>query len=237
MRQSLQAGFLLHYQNYQESSLLIDVFTQREGRLSLIAKGVKQQKSPYLGLLRPFVPLNMTYSGSRNLKILTHVETGTAEFILPGINTYCGFYLNELIRYFIPVGEPYQDVFLNYLSCLQQLKTQHNIEAALRTFEIRLMHALGYGLGLEFDFATDRAIEADLIYRYDIEQGATIDSEGNIHGSTLIAMQQENYINQRQLNEAKWLMRQVIDFHLQGKTLKSRLVIAKLMQKELCNSN
>ena len=232
MVQSLQAGFLLHYQNYLESSLLIDVFTQMEGRHSLIARGVKQQKSPYLGLLRPFVPLNITYSGSRSLKILTHVETGNTEFILPGINTYCGFYLNELIRHFIPVNEPYPDVFLNYLTCLQQLKANHNIEAALRTFEIQLIQALGYGLGLEFDFTTGRAIEEGLTYRYEIESGATVDSEGKIHGSTLIAMQQLNYIDQRQLNEAKWLMRQVIDFHLQGKVLKSRILISKLMQKE-----
>ncbi|NOR81010.1 MAG: DNA repair protein RecO, partial [Methyloprofundus sp.] len=42
MPQSLQAGFLLHSQNYLESSLLVDVFTQTEGRISLIAKGVKR---------------------------------------------------------------------------------------------------------------------------------------------------------------------------------------------------
>jgi len=237
MAQSLQSGFLLHYQNYQESSLLVDVFTQMEGRYSLIAKGVKQQKSPYLGLLRPFIPLNITYSGNSNLKTLTHVETGNAEFILPGLNTYCGFYLNELIRYFIPVGEPYPNVFLSYLTCLQQLKTNLNIEASLRTFEVQLMHALGYGLELEFDFATDKAIKANLTYRYEIEQGATADREGKIHGSTLIAMQQASYITQRQLNEAKWLMRQVIDFYLQGKALKSRILISKLMQKKICNSN
>lgn len=237
MSRVLQAGFLLHYQSYQESSLIVDVFTQREGRQSIIAKGVKRQKSPYLGLLRPFIPLNITYSGRGSLKTLTHVEAGNAEFILPGINTYCGFYLNELIRYFVPAGEPYPDTFLNYLSCLEQLKSNHNIEAGLRTFEVQLVLALGYGLELEFDFVTHRAIEAGLIYRYDIERGATVDSEGKIHGSTLIAMQQSHYVDQGQLNEAKWLMRQVIDFYLQGKALKSRTLISKLMQKESCNSN
>ena len=237
MPQSLQAGFLLHSQNYLESSLLVDVFTQTEGRVSLIAKGIKRQKSPYLGLLRPFVPLNITYSGNGNLKTLTHVEIGTAEFILPGTNTYCGFYLNELLKYFIPVGEPYPDAFLIYLTCLQQLKTSHNVEAALRIFEIQLIKILGYALVLDFDFASSKPIEAELIYRYDIEQGATVDSKGKIHGSTLIAMQQSSYTEQRQLNEAKWLMRQVIDFYLQGKTLHSRTLISKLLLKESCKSS
>ncbi len=236
MRQSLQACFLLHYKDYQESSLLIDVFTQNEGRLSLLAKGIKRQKSPYLGLLRPFVPLNITYVGSGNLKILSHVETGDAELILPGINTYCGFYLNELLINLILVGEPYPDVFLSYLTCLQQLKTHHNIEAALRTFEIQLIQSLGYGLELEFDYITNQVIEAETTYRYDIEQGATIDVEGNIQGSTLIAMQQSNYTDQAQLNEVKLIMRQVIDFHLQGKMLNSRTLISRFIQKKPCKS-
>ena len=237
MSRLLQAGFLLHSQSYQESSLIVDVFTQVEGRQSIIAKGVKRQKSPFLGLLRPFIPLNITYSGRGKLKTLTHVEAGNAEFILPGINTYCGFYLNELIRHFIPVGEPYSGVFLNYLMCLQQLKNNINIEAGLRTFEIQLIQALGYGLQLESDFITHRAIEVGLTYRYDIEQGVTVDNGGGIQGTTLRAMQQSNYTDQAQLNEAKWLMRQVIDFYLQGKPLKSRSLISKLMQKESCKSN
>lgn len=237
MQQRLQAAFLLHYQDYQESSLIIDVFTQLEGRVSLIAKGVKRQKSPYLGLLRPFVPLNITYTGNGSLKVLTHAETGNAEIILPGINTYCGFYLNELLRYFIPASEPYPDIFLFYLNCLQQLKTDGNREVALRIFEIQLILALGYGLGLENDFVSNKPIEKGLTYQLNLEKGFTLDKEGEIHGSTLIAMQQSNYTTQRQLNEAKRLMRHIIDFHLQGKALKSRALITKLMHKETCKSN
>jgi len=237
MAQNLQAGFLLHHQHYQESSLIIDVFTQASGRVSLIAKGVRRQKAQYLGLLRPFTPLNISYIGSGNLKTLSHVETGREDSILPGLNTYCGFYLNELIRHFIPVGEPYPDVFLSYLSCLQHLKSTQAIEAALRTFEIQLLQAIGYGLQLEVDYLTGATIQADASYQYKIEQGATINPDGQILGATLIAMQQENYCNVRQLNEAKQLMRQVIDFYLQGKPLKSRTLISKLKQKQSCKNN
>ncbi|WP_428354256.1 DNA repair protein RecO [Methyloprofundus sp.] len=237
MPQNLQAGFLLHQQNYQESSLIIDVFTRESGRVALIAKGVKRQKSSYLGLLRPFIPLNITYIGSGNLKILTHVETGHSDAILPGLNTYCGFYLHELLRHFIPVGEPYPDVFLHYLVCLQQLKTSQEIEAALRTFEIQLLQALGYGLQLEIDYLTHQTIQATENYQYDIQQGATVNAQGNILGATLIAMQQGNYSDTRQLSEAKRLMRQVIDFYLQGKPLKSRTLITKLIQRESCKNN
>jgi len=237
MPQSLQAGFLLHHQNYQESSLIIDVFTQTSGRVSLIAKGVRRQKAQFLGLLRPFIPLNISYIGSGNLKTLSHVETGQSDTILPGLNTYCGFYINELLRHFIPVGEPYPDVFLNYLICLQQLKSTREIEAALRTFEILLLQAIGYGLQLEVDYQTQLPIQATHTYQYDLEQGPTINDNGQIPGATLIAMQHASYSDTQQLNTAKRLMRQIIDFYLQGKPLKSRILISKLIQKESCKSN
>lgn len=237
MQCRLQTGFLLHHQNYQESSLLIDVFTQESGRISLIAKGVRRQKSQYLGHLRPFTPLNISYTGSGSLKTLSHVETGKSESILPGLNTYCGYYLNELLRYFIPLGEPYPDVFINYLTCLQQLKTQKKIEAALRIFETQLLDSIGYSLQLETDYLTHAAIDAASQYLYIVEQGATINKQGTIHGETLLAMQQEKYTNTRQLNEAKQLMRYIIDYYLQGKSLKSRALISQLIQKQSCKNS
>jgi len=236
MALDIHACFLLHHKPYQESSLLIDVLTQNEGKLSLIAKGVRQQKSTQLGLLRPFLPLNISYSGQTGLKLLNHVEAGNSEVILPGINTYCGFYLNELINKFLPVGEPYPDVFLAYFTCLQQLKNKHSIEAHLRSFEVKFMEALGYQLQLEYDYE-HRLIDPYQNYRYDFERGPVVDDKSKITGSTLIAMHHDNYTNQRQLSEAKWLMRQVIDFHLQGKVLNSRILISKLIKKSTCKSN
>jgi DNA repair protein RecO (recombination protein O) len=238
MSQSLHAGFLLHHMDYQESSLIIDVFTQELGRISIIAKGARQQKSHYLGILRPFIPLNIAFFGTRELKTLTHVETLGTELLLPGINTYCGFYLNELLRHFLPLGEPHTEIFFNYVNCLQQLKKKHShLEASLRIFEIQLMQAIGYGLPLTMDYLTHKAIDPELNYTFDIVQGATASQNGKIQGATLLAMQTQIFSTSRQLNEAKWLMRQIIDTHLQGKKLKSRILISKLMQKQTCKSD
>ncbi len=238
MSQNLCAGFVLHQLHYQENSVIIDVFTQQTGRVSIIAKGVRQQKSHYLGILRPFLPLNIAFFGARELKTLRYVETLGTEMLLPGINTYCGFYLNELLRHFLPAGEPHTDIFISYVNCLQQLKTERTqIEAVLRIFEIQLMQALGYELPLAEDYMTQQAIVPELNYRFDVLQGATADLNGKIQGATLLAMQAQSFSTARQLSEAKWLMRQVIDSHLQGKKLQSRLLISKLMQKETCKSN
>jgi len=102
---------------------------------------------------------------------------------------------------------------------------------------VQLIESLGYGLQLEFDARTGEAVQPELRYQFDIEQGASADIKGMIDGSTLIAMRQENYTTSLQLQQAKQLMRSVIDFYLQGKTLKSRVLMSKLIQQKTCKTH
>ena len=47
MQSELQRGFVLHRRPYSETSLLVDLFTEESGRLTVIAKGRAQ--SVHLG--------------------------------------------------------------------------------------------------------------------------------------------------------------------------------------------
>lgn len=188
-------------------------------------------------MLRPFLPLNISYFGSQSLKTLQHVEPGNIEYSFPELNMYCAYYINELIRHFLPEGEPYPDIFIAYIKCLTALQNNTAVESALRCFEIQLIDALGYALQLEFDASTGEGIQPELRYHFDIEQGASVNSKGTIEGSTLIAMQQENYTTSTQLQQAKQLMRSVIDFYLQGKILKSRSLMSQLIQQKTCKTH
>lgn len=188
-------------------------------------------------MLRPFLPINVSYFGSQSLKTLQHVESGNKEYSFPELNIYCAYYINELIRHFLPEGEPYPDIFIAYLNCLGALQDNISIEAALRYFEVQLIESLGYGLQLEFDTKTGGVIQSELRYQFDIEQGAMADIKGAIDGSTLIAMQLGNYTNATQLQQAKQLMRLVIDFYLQGKILKTRSLMSKLILQKTCKTH
>ena len=50
--------FLLHQRSYGETSLIADVFTKKNGKMSLIAKGAKKPKSKFFGYLVPFHKLS-----------------------------------------------------------------------------------------------------------------------------------------------------------------------------------
>ena len=65
--------FLLHQRAYGETSLIIDVFTKRDGKISLIAKGAKKPKSNFW-LSVPFHKLSVNYSGRSELKTLTSID-------------------------------------------------------------------------------------------------------------------------------------------------------------------
>ena len=74
MRAELNPCYILHNRNYRETSLLLDVFSRRYGRLSLLAKGARKQKNDKRALLQPGRKINIAWSMRRELGTLTGVE-------------------------------------------------------------------------------------------------------------------------------------------------------------------
>jgi DNA repair protein RecO (recombination protein O) len=254
----LQPAFILQHRKYRETSLIIDALTRDFGRVSLLAKGVRKAKSKTAGLLQPFIPLLISYFGKAELKTLTDVELHAysrqargmhaaedsrpacdippipGDIIQPfgelkGLALYCGFYVNELIGYFLHKYDPHPEVFDYYSKCLSCLSDGGNIEAVLREFELNLLEAVGYGLSLEYD-DNDNPIESFKKYDFNVGQGAVEALNGQFSGKTLQALNSRELTGPQVLSEAKTLMRMVIDVYLQGKQLKSRAVINEVMK-------
>ena len=64
--------FLLHQRAYGETSLIAEVFSRKNGKMSLMARGAKKPKSKFFGYLAPFTKLKFTCSGRSDLKTLTN---------------------------------------------------------------------------------------------------------------------------------------------------------------------
>jgi DNA repair protein RecO (recombination protein O) len=226
-----QPAFILHQQNYRESSLIIDALTRDFGRISLIAKGVRKAKSKTAGVLRPFVSLSLSYVGKSDLRMLTDAEILGHTIELTGMAFYCGFYINELVCNFLHKDDPHMEVFQDYQECLSQLAQGTRIEAALRIFELNLMDNIGYGVQLNYDLRREKPMDPDKKYMFNKDDGLVEDLDGQFSGSALKAMEQRRFDDPGVLSEAKLLMRNVIDNHLQGKQLKSRTVINNIVKR------
>lgn len=231
MRVQQQSAFILHQRNYSETSLLLEIYTRHHGRIGLIAKGARRPSNKNRGVLKPFQPLLIGWSGRGELMVLTGAEADGAGIELVGRSLYCGFYLNELMIRLLHRHDPHEVLYDRYVLALQGLCDPRGEEAVLRVFEKHLLRELGYGLQLELESDDRNTIDPGGIYDYVLDRGAvrvrhpelgTRVQGVRIRGSSLLALAMERFEDRTGLREAKALMRAALAPHLGDRPLQSR---------------
>ncbi len=217
--------FILHRRDYSNSSLLLECFSVEHGRFPAIAKGARSKRDGAAAILQPFQPLLIKFVGRGEVKTITGFEHDGMAIQLKGQQLFCGFYLNELLQYLLGRSDPHQKLFYIYHDTLQHLVNQKPIDMVLRYFEIDLLSELGYGLLLDRDAETGKPIDPAALYSFQLERGpikSTADSSG-IRGKTLLALfNRELQLDDRGRQEAREMMRRILQHYLGGRSLKSR---------------
>ena len=112
---------MLHAYPYKETSLIVEVFTRRFGRVGLLARGARRPRSAMRGVLLAFHPLRLSWSASAELGTLIAAEWGGGQPTLAGIGLMCGFYINELLLRLLPRDDPHEALFDAYGEALARL--------------------------------------------------------------------------------------------------------------------
>jgi DNA repair protein RecO (recombination protein O) len=235
-RAEQEPGFVLHAYPYKETSLIVEAFTRRFGRVGLLARGARRPRSTMRGVLLAFHPLRLTWSASAELGTLMQAEWGGGQKSLAGIGLMCGFYLNELLLRLLPRDDAHEALFDAYgtaLARLAECAAAPGAQAAvLRSFERRMLAELGYAPVLDRDAASGAAIEPSRHYTYEAERGPVETRRANgdsvISGRTLLDMAADNYDDSRTRDEARRLMRTLIAERLGGQALHTRAVLSEL---------
>jgi DNA repair protein RecO (recombination protein O) len=230
MRIQDQPGFVLHARDYSETSLTLEAFTPRHGRLGLLAKGARRPSSRVRGLLKPFQPLLLSWSGRGELPVLTGAEPNGETTISTGQALYCGFYLNELLVRLLHRHDPHEGLYGVYRETLVALSQSEATEPVLRQFEKKLLGEIGYGLILDRDVVNNTPIDADAWYDYVPERGPARMANPQlgraqgvvVRGASLQALADNDLTQTETLREAKRLMRTVLAYYLGDKPLHSR---------------
>ncbi len=220
-------AYILHTRPYKNTSLLVEAFCKRSGRLSFVVKGVKRANSPMQGLIEPFNSLFLVWGGRGELKNLYKAEPVPPSINLKGEQLYAGFYINELIMYLLHKDEAHTELFLSYQDCLIELSANNDAAVSLRYFELELLTELGYGINFRHDVHTGENIAADKVYQYDFDLGVSEyrgddQSVLQISGSTLAALERRSLSGERQKIEAKKLLRRILEYYLEGRPIKAR---------------
>ena len=236
-----EPAFVLHTYPYKETSLILETFTERFGRVGMVAKGAKRPRSELRGVLQAFQPLLLSWAGSGELKTLIKAEWRGGLPLPTGAALLCGFYLNELLMKLLAREDPHPALWHDYGSALRALTddVKPAAQAAmLRHFELRLLAELGYAPTLTHEVASGRAIEPNARYHYAFDRGPQLAAAEPraawplVHGATLIALATERYPNIEVATEAKRLMRDILDHHLEARRIVSRRVVQDLAALE-----
>lgn len=231
----LEPAFVLHTRAYRNTSLLLEVLTRSQGRLGLVARGVRRQRSQTAALLQPFRPLAMAWRLRGELGSLHQVEPAGQPLVLSGRALISGFYLNELLVRLLGRGDPQQGLLEAYWIALARLADSEFDEAvALRTFERDFLEILGYGLPLAREVGGASLVPAQW-YRYDPQRGAEPVAGPSaaglvVAGSTLIGLAAEE-MTAEVARASRQLMRAALKPHLGPKPLKTRELYARFPAK------
>ncbi|VAW81110.1 DNA recombination and repair protein RecO [hydrothermal vent metagenome] len=225
-----QSGWILSTRAYRDTSVIADCFSLNYGRVSMIAKGAKQSRSRYRGLLQPFYGIQLSWiEGNSDLFTLIDIEELPQVTVpLAGTALYCGFYINELMTRLLHLHDPHPRLYGVYSHTLQQLMNcdDSTIKHILRIFEKRMLQSIGYALVLNYDTESGEAIQADSLYHYIPEVGPVAcrksDAGFKLHGSTLLALDSEQQMDANGENEGRHLLRFMLKYYLGEKPLKSR---------------
>ena len=220
--------FLLHQRSYGETSIIADVFTQKSGKISLIAKGAKKPKSKFFGYLVPFQKLKITYSGRSELKTLTSIDRDLAS----NSNTfskvsYSLLYINELLMKLLPKDAKHEELFVLYDEFLKKINKNNNLEISLRHFELDLLDMLGYGFDYDSEIDSNEPIEAGLSYVFVSERGFRKSNSSSFKGKDILSIKKRK-LEDVPLKYLKEITTKAIGICLEGKDLTSRKIFKSI---------
>jgi DNA repair protein RecO (recombination protein O) len=240
-RRDDEPAYVLHTYPYKETSLIVEAFTERFGRVAMVAKGAKRPRSEMRGVLQAFQPLALSWAGTADVKTLVKAEWRGGMPLPRGGALLCGFYLNELLLKLLAREDPHAALWRAYESALTALidDAAASAQAAtLRRFELRLLAELGYALPLTHDAASGEPIVASQRYHYAFDRGplrAVEEPRASwpvVRGATLLALADERFDDAEVATEAKRLMRGILDHYLESRRIFSRRVVQDLAALE-----
>lgn len=241
----MDRGYVLHTYPYRETSLILQVWTEKHGRLGLVAKGARRPKSPQRVVLVAFQPLSLDWFGRGELRTLKTAEPTVPATPLGGQALLSAFYLNELLLKLTTRDDPHEGLFEAYDEAVTALRAitregrNASVEPVLRRFELRLLQELGYAVQLDREAGSHAPIVAEREYLYVIERGPVAAAAGEerpdairLRGLTLLDLERGRLEDPTTIAQAKSLMRLLINHSLNGQELATRTMVRDLQRIE-----
>jgi len=243
----LQNALVLHTRPYQNTSLLVDFFTEKNGIIRCVAKGQRSKKNA--SKLTQFCVYQISFGGKSDLKTLLNLDVSYRHFLLKKEALYSGFYINEILLRVLFSHDPHAEIFhlsLNTFEELEQISAlpemSRQLEIILRKFEFNLLKDIGYLVDMRHDCHTGDLIKDDAFYSFDKEHGFFESFNQRVgeadfnrklfSGKTIQLISEQRFFEFLDMdiiyrNEAKLLSRLMLAPYLGDKPLQSKTLFLK----------
>ena len=217
---------------------MLDALTARFGRVFLIARGAKRPGSNLRGVLVPFTPLKLTWTGRKEAKVLTCAEWFGVLPPLRGEALLSGFYVNELVLRLTEREDPHPGLFTAYVRVMEALceDAAADRQRGLRAFEAELLRICGWPVAIDETGGEDGS-GAERFWRLG-ELGALVPARApadpaqarfRAWGDALVRDVLAGRLESPEaLRAAREIYREAIELRLDGRPLRSRRILAEL---------
>ena len=215
----MATGVVLHVRPLRERSRLLETLTLETGRRTVVGYG-------RLGQLRPFTLFALHWREHPDLPRLSEADELQA-FALEGKMLVCGLYLNELALKLFPRDAPVGETLPALLLAYAALEQGEAPEQVLRRAEWALLSEIDSGLVA----LSGQCLDSDARYRYLPDAGlvpSALSAVGrSVSGRCLQALAGNHPVPEDLVREARDFMRGLIEIHLRGQEILSRLLLAR----------
>ena len=237
-----EPAYVLHRYDWSESSLILEVFTRHQGRMAIVAKGVKKPTSNFRPILLPLQPLRLSFGGDAEIRTLKAAEWVGGHVMPTGDALLSGYYLNELLMRLLARDDPHAVLFDAYAVAVQVLASEHGeaLQPALRAFEL-LLREIGLLPSLDVQTLTLEPLDPAGRYSLVAEGGlrqSQVDDRASLSGAQWLALQQSLQAGApftatlracaEVLNGLKPQLRAVLHYHCGMATLHTRQLMMDL---------
>lgn len=221
-------AYVLATTAWSETSLIAEMFTRQYGRVPVVVKGAKRSSSRFRGIVVPFAPIQVSFSGAADVKNLTDARWVGGLPMLTGQALLTGYYVNELLVRLTAREDPLPALFDAYTEVLAQIAHLRGkpLQVALRTFEVRLLTALGWGQQAKSD-QLQRAPQGWMLRGSELMLGTPqSDFDMAISPEAARAIISGQITPESPLAELQRALRQIIGYYVGHKELNTRLTLA-----------
>ena len=143
---------MLKTQDIKENDKLLWIFTDKIGKITAIAKGVKRSTSKFLSISLPLCYGEyMVFKGKNMYTLNEGILIESFQELLNDLTTITySSYICELIDISVPDEESNSELFKTLVIALYLMKT-HAVdnEILVRAFELKLLRLTGYGINFD----------------------------------------------------------------------------------------